>query len=149
MDAFFRAAITQDLAVALWRPPGQSQPTALIALGAVDQPIQIDFRTREPAFVFAPFANGPHNAALCITGDVILSAAGIQSATTLAPQQQLAAMTFFGRWQHYLDNFPAAPNGWYAPVHMGQQNHMATEAEFTALAPRRWPLFNRRRSPKS
>ena len=120
--------------MALWRPPGQVQPTALIALGAVDQPVQIDFRTREPAFVFAPFANGPHNAALCITGDVILSAAGIRSATTLAPQQQLAAMTFFGRWQHYLDNFPAAPNGWYAPVHMGQQNHMATEAEFTALA---------------
>ena len=75
-DAFFRAAIAQQLAVALWRAPGQAQPLGLATLDTVGQPGPIDFCAREPAFVFAPFANGPHNTALRLAGDLVFTGAG-------------------------------------------------------------------------
>ncbi len=114
LAAFFRAAIQERLAVALWRQPHCGLPDALVELSSAAQPARIDLAAGEPAFVFSPFFSADASQPLRIRGDVRLAASGLHTYRDLWNGQRQRFDAFAASYQAALANTRGAPR-WYTP----------------------------------
>ncbi len=101
LAAFFDAAVAAELAVALWRQPGDTASQGAVDLGASTRPAAIDFHAGEPAFVFSPFYGEAGNPPLRIGADVRLTAQGLRTEQSLWNGQRR-------RYERYYSAFEAA-----------------------------------------
>ena len=78
VDSFYDAAIANNLAVAVWRAPGEAATQAVVDLSGFARSAPINFASDQPSFIVAPFVNADNQSALCIRGDVHLAPDGLR-----------------------------------------------------------------------
>ncbi|HNS00922.1 MAG TPA: chorismate-binding protein [Anaerolineae bacterium] len=131
--AFFDAAVTAQLAVALWRPPGEQATQGVVDLGASAQPAAIDFHAGEPAFIFSPFYSAAGQPPLRIRADVQLTPQGLRTHQTPWNGQRQRYERFYGQFLARLAGQPpAALRGWPTPQ-PPQPLHCSGYAEYCTL----------------
>ena len=128
-QALFRAGLTNRLATAMWRLPGQTAPATLVDLTGDYGPAPIDFRRPRQEFVFAPFINQPDNAALRLHADILLGAGGVIAAH-LGSRQTEQVLADYARFQS--GDAHTVPV-WYTASNAAQSDMAADEAAFTGL----------------
>jgi isochorismate synthase len=116
LAAFFDAAVSARLAVALWRQPGHAVSQAVVDLGDPAQSTAIDFQSAEPAFVFSPFFSEEGKQPLRIRADVRLQGADPRSRRELWNGQRQRCEAFLAAYQAALAGQPLAVQRWHAPA---------------------------------
>lgn len=116
LAAFFDAAMAAQMAVALWREPGQPASRGAVDLGNAVQPAAIDFQSGKPAFVFSPFYSAAGNPPLCVRADVLLCAGGLQTSHALWNGQQQRYEAFLALYQAAQAGRLPAARHWHAPA---------------------------------
>ena len=99
LAAFFDAALSVRLAVALWRQPGDNADQGVVDLGGSTLPAAVDFQSAEPAFVFSPFFSAEGKQPLRIRADVRLSPDGLRARQDLWNGQRQRYETFVANYQ--------------------------------------------------
>ncbi len=99
LAAFFDAALSVRLAVALWHQPGDNADQGVVDLGGSTQPAAIDFQSAEPAFVFSPFFSAEGKQPLRIRADVRLAPDGLHARQDLWNGQRQRYETFVANYQ--------------------------------------------------
>lgn len=130
--AFFEAAVTAQLAAALWRPPGQQASQAVVDLGASAQPAAIDFHAGEPAFIFSPFHSAASQPPLRIRADVQLTPEGLHTHQALWNGQRQRYEHFYRAFQAALAGRPSAFHRWPTPQ-PPHAPHCSAYREYCAL----------------
>jgi isochorismate synthase len=132
LTAFFDAAIAAQLAVALWRQPGQATSRGVVDLGSAVQPAAIDFQAGEPAFVFSPFYSEDGNPPLRVRADVQLCADGLRTNHALWNGQRQRYETFFAAFQAARAGHLPAARRWHAPSQLNPP-HCSNYAQYCRL----------------
>ncbi len=130
--AFFDAAVAAQLAVALWRQPGEQASQAVVDLGASAQPAAIDFHAGEPAFVFSPFHSAASQPPLRIRADVQLTPEGLRTHQALWNGQRQRYEHFCRAFQAALAGQPSTPRRWPTPQ-PPHAPHCSGYADYCAL----------------
>lgn len=136
LTAFYQAAISTRLPVALWRYPGQANKQALVDLFGAARPTKINFQHRAPGFAFAPFTNEDGRSTLFLKAGLRLNQKGVQSYT--APDDpvdhvwDLHRASFLNRFQELLA-LDRPTWDWSAVPLTDEKHHIATQAEFCQL----------------
>lgn len=130
--AFFDAAVTARLAVALWRQPGHATPQGIVDLSGSAQPAAIDFETPEPAFVLSRFVGEAGNPPLRIRADVRLVPEGLQTQSALWNGQRQRFEAFTALFQAALTRDSAGGRQWHRPSQPGEL-HCSDYVEYCRL----------------
>jgi isochorismate synthase len=136
LTAFYQAAISTRLPVALWRYPGQADKQALVDLSGAAQPTKINFQRRAPGFAFAPFINEDGRSTLFLKAGLRLNQKGIQ--VYRDPNNpadhiwDLHRESFLNRFQELMA-VDRPTWDWSAVPVTDEKHHIATQAEFCQL----------------
>ncbi|MDM8520499.1 chorismate-binding protein [Anaerolineales bacterium HSG6] len=77
LAAFYQAATTNNLPVALWQIPNSTDKQAVTDLSGLNQQIQVDFEQQLPGFAFSPFVNRNAEATLFIRASIHATQTGL------------------------------------------------------------------------
>lgn len=139
LDAFYHAAIANQLAVAVWRQPatadqGRTATHAIVDLSGQPQPAPINFQDDTPTFVFSPFVKEQNSATLRLQADLHLDPTGLhRNQTTGGTRKSENYQRFQWTYQKLLTGeLPVRPS-WYKLPFAIHRNAIATQAEFCAL----------------
>lgn len=129
-DAFYRAAIANQLAVATWRAPGETAPQAVVDLSGSARRAAIDFGPGRPAFVVAPFVDVDHRSALRIEADVHLTSDGVRLSRQTWNGQRQTLERFLAACQT-----PGARSGrsWHPPAEDAPPGRISTQEQYGRL----------------
>ncbi len=130
--SFFHAAISTELAVALWRLPGHTHPQGVVDLSDEVRRGDIHFQTDQPAFVFAPFSAASGSQPLHLQADVRLAADGLHPQQSLWNGRQQRFDAFNARFRARHTASDTLTPRWHLParpLHL----HDSTLAEYRHL----------------
>lgn len=130
LDTFYNAAIANNLAVAVWRAPGETTAQAVVDLSGNAHSTPIDFGSSQPAFVVAPFVNHDNKSALRIEADVHLTASGIHQYRQSWNGQRQTLERFLAAC-HAPDR--ASSHNWYLPAAGSPPGRASTRDEYSQL----------------
>lgn len=124
----YRAAVAAECAVALWRRPGTTSVQAMIDLNGSPTPSRIDFCSRTPAFVFAPFVVEPAGTAPRLHADLYFDGDTVCAQNLNGSKERTARAE---RLLAALRTPEHAGRQWYTAPAISAR--AATRAEFTGL----------------
>jgi len=136
LTAFYQAAISTGLPIALWRHPDRPDQQGLVDLSGVAKPTKINFQRQPPGFAFAPFINEDGGSTLFLKAGLTLNPDRLRGVE--GPGQPAAAVEVANR-RRFLSRFHDLVTAdqpvwdWSVVPATTEKPVIATEAEFCRL----------------
>ena len=132
LRAFYQAALTGALPVALWRLPFANGSYGIVDFSGAAEPAPIDFRAGEPGFVFSPFVNEDNHTALLVRADLQLTPEGLHTLRHLWNGQRGRFERFTTTYQALLMDEQCGAAAWYTSTGRST-SHCSSQAEYRDL----------------